>query len=420
MSSVPSVMYSPSPGVYAVVPVASIPFSSGLTTPLQASVANPALGFSTIFVNSSEQLSVTDSTGNTYLLLNSPATFNQNMNGHSLSGVLSESYSGAIQINKSGNNANINLGSGSASGTTSLLINTFGSSSSGANQLVIGAQNSAGAGQYIVAIGDGITAGGFGSNNIGGGNSGITNPQPHSTAIGNDIVMGAGGSGICIGDSSGLGAINNGIAIGNTAVNNIANSCLLGDLAIANVRANNSSFACDLGTSADPFKTCWLRDASPAAGSKFSQYSSVSVTNTVTETSLLTGSQVGSMLYSAGQSLGSVIRFKFGTVLTVGVADTVTVRVKVNGVTAVSAVLGGAAFAAVPGYMQVDCVVQAANLQCSMQAAQNAAGAGVTIADPAYNPAIANTFSVTAQWSAASAGDTLTVNYCYIETLFAQ
>ena len=126
------------------------------------------------------------------------------------------------------------------------------------------------------------------------------------------------------------------------------------------------------------------------------------------------------MVFSAGQSLGSIIRLKLGTVLTVGVADTVTVRLKVNGVTAVSAVLGGSPFAAVPGYIQIDSVVQAANLQCSMQAAQNAAGAGVTIADPAYNPAIANTFSLTAQWSAASPGDTLTVNYCFIESLFAQ
>lgn len=442
MSSVPVVTYDPLPGQTVTIPIASIPFTSGLTTPLQASVSNPALGFATIFVNNSEQLCVTDATGNTYVLLNSPLAFDANLNAHQLLDALRLGFSAGVQLDSASSAPATGIAIGQSAVASTNAVAMSSSASANADSAVSIGNNSRCnfiqgvavgnatlvTGNQGTAVGDaaGAFTGGaaFGGNATAGGQA-STALGPSSSAAGlqasamGNSASAVGNQSIAIGNNASA-SVTDSIAIGDGAVNATTNTCLIGNSAIANIRSNNSLFACDLGTSAAPFKSCWLRDASPAAGSKFSQYSSVSVTNTVAETSLLTGTQVGSMVYSAGQSLGSVIRFKFGTVLTVGVADTVTVRIKVNGVTAVSAVLGGSVFAAVPGYIAADLVVQAANLQCSMQAAQNGAGAGVTIADPAYNPAIANTFSVTAQWSAASAGDTLTVNYCYIESLFAQ
>src|SRR5438132_1668154 len=117
MSSVPVVTYDPSPGVTLTVPIASIPFTSGLTTPLQASVANPALGFATIFVNSSEELSMTDAVGNTVLFLDSAASHDQNMNGHNITGIAAETYAGDITIHKSGT-VNTSIGATIAPGST--------------------------------------------------------------------------------------------------------------------------------------------------------------------------------------------------------------------------------------------------------------------------------------------------------------
>jgi hypothetical protein len=400
------------------------PVSGGsLTLSDTGSVANPAAGHLTLFSNLSGQVSTTNPLGDTITLLDNPASQNQDMNGHNVSGLASESYSGDVIINKGAGNANIALGANINPGSTSsIAIGGFASTVSGSNNIGIGSQLGIGGGgtQYVIGIGEAITANGFASVSLGGGNSGIINHQSHSVALGNDMTLAAADGGICLGNAAGLGGVNNAIAVGSGAVNNVASSALIGDAAIANIRSNNSTHACDLGTSAAPFKTCWLRDASPAAGSKFSMYAPVTVSNTVAETPLLTGTSVGSLVYSAGQSLGAVIRFKMGTSITVGVADTVVVRLKINGVTAVSQTLGGAVFAAVPGAISCDCVIQAANIMCELNAFQDGGGSNITLASPAYNPAVANTFSFTAQWSAASAGDSLSANYCYVESLFAQ
>jgi hypothetical protein len=153
-----------------------------------------------------------------------------------------------------GNGGNFNVNA-QASGTSCVLISFFGSSASGANDIVIGAQNSA-TQQYAVCIGDGITSTGAKQVNLGGGDLGITNPQPNSVAIGIDQTLGAGSNGICIGNGAQIGAVSNAISIGTSANNTTASSCLIGDTAITNIRANSAT--CDLGTSAVPFASARL------------------------------------------------------------------------------------------------------------------------------------------------------------------
>lgn len=362
MASVPSVMYSPSPGVYSIIPVASVPFTGGLTTPLQASVANPAVGFATIFVNNSEQLSVTDAVGNTYQLLDNPASQDQDMNNHLVGGIQRLAF-----------NAGIIAGNGPP---------TAGDADG-------------------IAIGNGSSAGTGGS-----------------VALGLNAAA-TGGASTAVGPAASATAAS-AIAIG-AAANGTANTCLIGDVAIANIRSNSSTNACDLGTSAAPFKTCWLRDAQPASGTKFVQYSTVSLANSNVETSLLTGTTAGSLVYSANQALGSIIRLTLNFVISVAVADTLTFRIKANGGLLILQAVGAAAFAAAVGRLVVDMVVQAATISCTALVELEGATTQthLSFAGPGYNPAIANTLSITGQWSAADPGDVLQLNNVYIETLRA-
>jgi hypothetical protein len=174
---------------------------------------------------------------------------------------------GALDISATqitvGNSGNFNVNT-QASGTSCVLIGFFGSSASGANDIVIGAQNSA-TQQYAVCIGNGITSTGVRQVNLGGGNFGITNPQPNSVAIGIDQTLGTGSNGICIGNAAQIGAVNDAISIGSGAVNSTANSCLIGDAAIANIRPNSTN-TCDLGTTSNKFKSLHLGSNANVAG----------------------------------------------------------------------------------------------------------------------------------------------------------
>jgi len=345
------------------------------------------------------------------------------MNSHQLLAVSNETFSGDVALSGNGALCNVSIGDGTqtVNGQGNIAIGDLATAGSGPGNnesTAVGYQSIALAAQCVALGANAACPLGTGQCVCLGVAAIASAGATHALAVGPGATI-SGDRCMAIGPLASASATN-AIAFGRSAVNSVASSCLIGDSAIANIRSNSSTNACDLGTSAAPFKSCWLRDASPAAGSKFSMYSPVTVTNTVAETPILTGTSVGSLVYSAGQSLGSVIRFKIGTSITVGVADTVVVRLKINGVTAVSQTLGGGVFAGVPGAISCDCVVQAANIMCELNAFQDGGGSNITLTSPAYNPAIANTFSFTAQWSAASPGDSFSANYCYIETMFAQ
>lgn len=389
MSGVPSVMYSPAAGQYIVVPVASIPFTGGLTTPLQVSVPNPASGFVTIFANNSGQLGLTDSVGNVVTLLDNPSSQDEDMNSHNIIGINSETYAGDVAINAGGSQSNVVIGNGNTSTAN--------------NDAVVIGNGSAVTGQHSVTIAD----------------TGSTNAQNFSVAIGHQVTLAAGtNGGIAIGSGAGCGNFGNAIAIGSNAVNNTTSSVLMGNNGVTNWRAN--SLICSLGTSAVPFLACWLRDGSPAVNSHYTMYGGVTLGNSTTETSLLTGTSDGSLVYSANQSLGSAVNIRLNITYSGLVTDTLTLRYKVNGTTVLTQVIGLAALSAVAGMSLAEFVVQASTIQCSVSTSVNGLVGEVTNASAAYNPAIANTFSLTGQWSAASASDTITVNYAMGTTVFAQ
>lgn len=264
-----------------------------------------------------------------------------------------------------------------------------------------------------VAIGRGITASGASGVAL---SHAATASNTNAIAIGDSSTASATNA-VAISASSTASAAN-AIAIGQSANNSTANSCLIGNSAIVNIRANNT--ACDLGTSAANFKTCWLRDGQPAVGCKFSMYGSVNVAApTTTETSMTTGSSVGSLVYSATQATGSVFRIKAGVSLTQAAAADITIRFKVGATTLISVTTGAGVLGPLAGELVIMAVVQASNIACSLNLAFTGIAATIISADPAFTPSSSSTFDVTGQFNNNTAGNSFTVNFLNMETLYA-
>jgi len=170
-----------------------------------------------------------------------------------------------------------------------------------------------------------------------------------------------------------------------------------------------------------PFKTTWLRDAAPASGCKYSQYGSVTVTNTAADTSYATGTHVGSLVISANQTPGTIYRFKGNFAYSEILADSSTFRVKVNGNPLVAMVVGPGLF--VSQGLDIEgaiVVLGGGNAQCELRVLLESEPVGITNATSAWNQAIANTLDFSVQYNAADPGNTLVCNFLYVETLFAQ
>ena len=188
-----------------------------------------------------------------------------------------------------------------------------------------------------------------------------------------------------------------------------------------NLNPNNSN-VCDLGSNTANFKTCWLRDAAPAVGCLFSMWDQVIVQNTTTDTSLLTGTHVGSLSMAAGPSAGTIVRFKLNITYSGNGVDTVNLNLKLNTVVIATITIPASALTTVRGTLDVD-----------MQVFPGGTDANVNmriILTPIYAqvyaffaPATwtgANTLDVSAQWSAANGADILSCEFAYIETLFSR
>src|ERR1700742_69629 len=375
--------------------------AKSLTLDQVSSVPNPPINKVTLFGDTSGILNVTNNVGDTVPYfpadVSLPDEGNFDMNSNELVNVL--------RIVPPSDDCLFGNG---ATGTNQATAIGDGANG-GFNQGVAVGQGSS---TNALGVAVGVTAINTGNNDVAVGNSAQTHNQ-FDVAIGTAAVT---HGGIAIGASA---AASGGfaIAIGDTCVNATPHSCLIGDSGILNVRANN--LACDLGSISQPFKTCWLRDAQPAVGCIFSMFGAVTLTNLTAETSLTTGNANGNPSFSANQNLGSVIRFKVGYSLTVASTATLTLRFKVDGTTVVSQVTGGAPAAAVASNCVADFVVQSTTLFSNMTISANSAASSITSASTAYNPAISNTFDLTGQWSAAATGNSITVNYIYVETLYA-
>ena len=383
--------------------------TNSLTLVEQKAVPNPAVGSITLFVDStSHMLNSQDSSGDTLPYVP--------VSGAVMTGPLSSIVTSNLLDRDA--NGNLNLGSIST-GFDSVIIGGDNDIVSGSNEIIIGSNNGATA-QYDVCIGNRCNATQFGSTSIGGGNTGITNHNTSSVAIGNDMTLGVGSNCVAVGQGAGVGAVSEAIAIGYQAVNNTSNSCLLGDTAIVNVRPNNAS-TCDLGSTAAPFKTAWLRDAVPASGCKYSQYADVTVTNTVVETSLATGLHVGSLVASANASLGTVYRFRLGCSWSGNLTDSATLRIKTNGASLIAVVMGPSNTVTEATTVVGEIVVaNGGNAKCLLDYTIDGVQENIVRATSAYDPTIVNTFDVSIQWSGADVADVFVCNYFYVETLYAQ
>lgn len=230
-----------------------------LTLENQVSVPNPAAGSVSLYSNSSGILSTNNSLGTVLPYVSNPMSSDLDANGKSINNLIFTNpvdIGQTMLISNASPNGNFNLGNIST-GSNSLLIDLFGpsSSASGPNEINIGAFCSTNQ-QYDIAIGNRINATGFASVNLGGGNTGITNPQNNSIAIGDDMTLGAGIHGIAIGQGAGIGAVSEAISLGAGAVNNTADSCLIGHSGIVNIRPNNNAL-CDLGSHTNQFNNVY-------------------------------------------------------------------------------------------------------------------------------------------------------------------
>jgi hypothetical protein len=151
----------------------------------------------------------------------------------------------------------------------------------------------------------------------------------------------------------------------------------------------------------------------PLLCTMYSTGSAATVNNTAVETVVSApATSIGSLVLQAGQSVGATIRFQIQTIYTTA-AGQVTWRLKVNGVTKGTLVSSSGAGTNAANTLDFTVVVQAANIYVTMTEIWG----GASNATVAYNPAIANTFSITAQWSDALSQlsvDQITANVAFL------
>jgi hypothetical protein len=368
-----------------------------LTLVEQKAVPNPAVGSQTLFIDGGTGLLNTqDSAGVSipYLQTTGGAmTGLLNMTNNIISGIRSlASFA-----------TNIIWGTGAtATGNDGIAIGNS-ASVTGGNCVAIG-RNSTAITSDSLSIGH-VALGAHSNQTIVGCNCGATNWQ-YACAFGQNAI------------SDAFAALT--FSSGNSVcTNSTANSVLFGDSAMVNLRSDSA--ACTLGTAAKPFRVAYLRDAAPAVGCKYSQYGAVTVTNTVVDTSLATGTSVGSLVASANATVGTVYKFVLGLSWTGTVADTAIIRLKTNGAPLVAITMGPENVATTATLIKGTIVVAGGgNAQCELRYIIGGLVSDITNATSAYNPAVANTFDVSVEWSAADVGDVLTCNFLYVESLFAQ
>ncbi len=268
----------------------------------------------------------------------------------------------------------ITIGVAASSNNTDSVCVGSASLSTGANQTVIGSNNSTNTSQYACVFGQNGT----------------------SNAV-NAIVIATGT---------------------NTTTNATASSVLFGDSTIVNIRPDNAS-SCNLGTTSKPFKVCYLNDAQPASVSRYSNYGDSTLANTNVETSLVSGTSVGSLVYAAGISLGSVIRTRICMVASSTGTPNLTVRIKIAGTAIITHVISLASAASEPIMIESTFSIRSATIQSNSTVIRSLIVPTNVTAVPAFNPAISNTFTITGAWSAISPSNTVTVNTITFETLYS-
>lgn len=137
----------------------------------------------------------------------------------------------------------------------------------------------------------------------------------------------------------------------------------------------------------------------PVATSKYSAAADFNIASTIVETVIAPSSSIGSLTYQAPQPIGSKINLSLVMQNTSPLGDTLTLRFKTQDGTLLThaiPVAGGADGLAT--LVNATFVVRTATLSTCSTISQSGIADSSKYAIPAYNPAIFNTFSVTAQW----------------------
>jgi hypothetical protein len=142
---------------------------------------------------------------------------------------------------------------------------------------------------------------------------------------------------------------------------------------------------------------------SPVSIGSYSAYSTTAITNTAVETTLVPATSLGSLAFQALQFVGMSIRLRMVLAVTSTAGDTLTIRIKNQAGTLQTLVFViGALGTAQP--LDIDAIItlRAASVaNISTRANVDAAVAKVQINTGTWNPAIANTISITGQWGLA-------------------
>ena len=332
-----------------------------------------------------------------------PMTGNLNMNGHQLNNVLNITTS----------NNSVIVGNGAASsGGSQVAVGQNANSGAGAFSIAIGVNSSA-VGARGLAVGSGAITTGVDSVSVGRSAQGSGSNQ---TIIGSNSTCNASQYACTFGQachSDAFAAIT--IASGNNnTTNSVAQSVLFGDALISNVRPDNNGL-CDLGSSSNNFKACYLIDSQVAVGSKFSMYDDVAVDNTVVETSINTGLAVGNLAYSPTIPLGTVFEFDVNFLVNSAAGDTLTLRYYSNAGLLFSHVLVYAALTVnSAGNIHTMITVRNGAVQVNSIEMINGAVNMVTASAVVFDRTIANTFNVSAQWGANASQ--FTCNQFFLKT----
>ena len=141
----------------------------------------------------------------------------------------------------------------------------------------------------------------------------------------------------------------------------------------------------------------------PVSCGRYSTASSTAVNSTAAETIVSSpATSIGSLSYQASQPVGMAIEIELRGILSSAAGDTLTLRYKVNGATMFTNVITvPAASSNLPLIMSSSVNVLATTLSCYSEQFLANVAASIVAATPAYNPAIFNTWSITAQWGTA-------------------
>lgn len=135
--------------------------------------------------------------------------------------------------------------------------------------------------------------------------------------------------------------------------------------------------------------------------SLFSSYSNVSVNNTIAETSLTSGSLLGTKTLQDPLAIGMMIDFKIYLSTTSVAGDTLTIRIKSGATTLHTiAMTIPAGAASLVSKLNGTMIVQAATIQINSENFTSNVSDKLQASNAAFNPNVTNTLEVTAQWGA--------------------